>query len=104
MTKLAYLHEPGVLHNLDMNEIYDIERYKLANPTDSSTPKRKKSWFHLQTAANLLMCDENAVEKALCERIIVTRVENITKTLDPEAAVLSRDALAKVIYSRLFYC
>ncbi|KAL0920549.1 hypothetical protein M5K25_009691 [Dendrobium thyrsiflorum] len=70
--------------------------------TDSSTPKDKKSWFHLQTAADLLMCDENALEKSLCERIIVTRDENITKTLDPEAAVLSRDALAKVIYSRLF--
>lgn len=70
--------------------------------TDSSTPKDKNSWFHLQTAAELLMCDENALEKSLCERIIVTRDENITKTLNPEAAVLSRDALAKVIYSRLF--
>lgn len=70
--------------------------------TDSSTPKDQKSWFHLQTAADLLMCDEKALEKSLCQRIIVTRDESITKTLDPEAAVLSRDALAKVIYSRLF--
>ena len=33
---------------------------------------------------------------------MVTRDETITKTLDPEAATLSRDALAKVMYSRLF--
>lgn len=70
--------------------------------TDSSIPKDEKSWFHLKTAASLLMCDEKALERSLCERIIVTRDENITKTLNPEAAVLSRDALAKVIYSRLF--
>jgi myosin heavy subunit len=32
----------------------------------------------------------------------VTRDENIVKTLDPEAAKGSRDALAKTVYSRLF--
>ncbi|KAK8955413.1 hypothetical protein KSP40_PGU016919 [Platanthera guangdongensis] len=69
---------------------------------DSSLPKDEKSWFHLRTAADLLMCDKTALENSLCQRIIVTRDENITKTLNPEAAVQSRDALAKVIYSRLF--
>ncbi|PNX56175.1 myosin-H heavy chain-like protein [Trifolium pratense] len=39
---------------------------------------------------------------SLCKRIIVTRDETIIKCLDPEAATLSRDALAKVVYSRLF--
>jgi myosin-5 len=33
---------------------------------------------------------------------MVTPEEVITRTLDPLAAVLSRDALAKTIYSRLF--
>lgn len=47
-------------------------------------------------------CDEKALEDSLCKRIMVTRDETITKTLDPEAATLSRDALAKVMYSRLF--
>ncbi|KAJ6792577.1 myosin-6-like [Iris pallida] len=69
---------------------------------DSSVPKDEKSRFHLKTAAGLFMCDEQALEDSLCKRIIVTRDENITKCLDPEAAVLSRDALAKVVYSRLF--
>lgn len=69
---------------------------------DSSIPKDEKSWFHLRTAADLLMCDKKALENSLCQRIMVTRDENITKTLNPEAAVQSRDALAKVIYSRLF--
>uniref|UniRef100_M4EFF0 Myosin motor domain-containing protein n=1 Tax=Brassica campestris TaxID=3711 RepID=M4EFF0_BRACM len=70
--------------------------------TDSSVPKDEKSLFHLKTAAELLSCDEKALEDSLCKRIMVTRDETITKTLDPEAATLSRDALAKVMYSRLF--
>lgn len=47
-------------------------------------------------------CDEKALQDSLCQRIIVTRDENIVKTLDPEAAKGSRDALAKTVYSRLF--
>ncbi|KAL2556956.1 Myosin-6 [Forsythia ovata] len=69
---------------------------------DSSTPKDEKSWFHLRTAAELFMCDVKALEDSLCKRVIVTRDETITKWLDPEAAVASRDALAKIVYSRLF--
>ncbi|GJM87348.1 hypothetical protein PR202_ga03294 [Eleusine coracana subsp. coracana] len=69
---------------------------------DSSKPKDEKSMFHLRTAAELFMCDEKALENSLCQRIIVTRDENIVKTLDREAAKGSRDALAKTVYSRLF--
>ncbi|KAI5680025.1 hypothetical protein M9H77_01252 [Catharanthus roseus] len=69
---------------------------------DSSIPKDEKSWFHLRTAAELLMCDAKALEDSLCKRVIVTRDETITKLLDPEAAAISRDALAKIVYSRLF--
>ncbi|KAF7805966.1 myosin-6-like isoform X1 [Senna tora] len=69
---------------------------------DSSMPKDEKSWFHLQTAAELFMCDAKALEDSLCKRLIVTRDETITKSLDPETAALSRDALAKIVYSRLF--
>ncbi|KAK6164334.1 hypothetical protein DH2020_001198 [Rehmannia glutinosa] len=69
---------------------------------DSSTPKDEKSWFHLRTAADLFMCDAKSLEDSLCKRVIVTRDETITKELDPEAAVASRDALAKIVYSRLF--
>ncbi|WMV31941.1 hypothetical protein MTR67_025326, partial [Solanum verrucosum] len=69
---------------------------------DSSAPKDEKSWFHLRTAADLFMCDMKALEDSLCKRVIVTRGETITKWLDPEAAAISRDALAKIVYSRLF--
>lgn len=69
---------------------------------DSSVPKDEKSWFHLRTVAELLMCDPKALEDSLCKRVIVTRDETITKWLDPESAAVSRDALAKVVYSRLF--
>ncbi|GMH02537.1 hypothetical protein Nepgr_004376 [Nepenthes gracilis] len=69
---------------------------------DSSQPKDEKSWFHLNTAAELFMCNPKALEDSLCKREIVTRDETITKYLDPESAALSRDALAKIVYSRLF--
>nr|VDC74364.1 unnamed protein product [Brassica rapa] len=69
---------------------------------DSSAPKDDKSNYHLKTAAELFMCDEQALEDSLCKRVIVTRDESITKWLDPETAALSRDALAKTVYSRLF--
>ncbi|PHU13460.1 Myosin-14 [Capsicum chinense] len=69
---------------------------------DSSAPKDEKSRFHLRTAAELFMCDVKALEDSLCKRVIVTRGETITKWLDPEAAAISRDALAKIVYSRLF--
>ncbi|XVF38109.1 hypothetical protein REPUB_Repub20aG0070100 [Reevesia pubescens] len=70
--------------------------------TDAAEPKDDKSRFHLKTAAELFMCDEKALEDSLCKRIIVTRDESITKSLDPDAAALSRDALSKIVYSKLF--
>ncbi|KAK4585859.1 hypothetical protein RGQ29_023176 [Quercus rubra] len=69
---------------------------------DSSEPKDDRSRFHLATAAELFMCDEKFLEDSLCKRVIVTRDETITKWIDPESAALSRDALAKTVYSRLF--
>lgn len=69
---------------------------------DSSVPKDEQSWFHLRTVSELLECDEKLLGDSLCKRVIVTRDETITKWLDPESAALSRDALAKTVYSRLF--
>ncbi|XP_073274635.1 myosin-12 isoform X2 [Primulina huaijiensis] len=72
------------------------------NEIDSSKIKDDKARYHLKTAAELLMCNEKAMEDSLCKRVIVTPDGSITKPLDPEAAVTSRDAFAKTIYSRLF--
>ncbi|KAG9452018.1 hypothetical protein H6P81_004922 [Aristolochia fimbriata] len=69
---------------------------------DSSQLKDEKSLYHLQTAAELLMCDKKALEDSLCQRVIVTPDGDITKPLDPGSAASNRDALAKTIYSRLF--
>ncbi|KAJ0815407.1 putative myosin head, motor domain, P-loop containing nucleoside triphosphate hydrolase [Helianthus annuus] len=53
----------------------------------------------------LIRCNAKALEQSLCERVILTPADrNITKPLDPAAAVLSRDALAKTVYSRLCDC
>ncbi|XP_057957772.1 myosin-15 [Malania oleifera] len=69
---------------------------------DSSVIKDQKSSFHLQMAANLFMCDVNLLLATLCTRSIQTREGSIVKALDCNAAVASRDALAKTSYARLF--
>ncbi|KAL8166655.1 hypothetical protein V2J09_008154 [Rumex salicifolius] len=69
---------------------------------DSSVLKDSKSEFHLKTASELLMCDPKAMEDALMQRVMITPEEIIKRTLDPLNAVVSRDGLAKTIYSRLF--
>ncbi|KAF3573006.1 hypothetical protein F2Q69_00058168 [Brassica cretica] len=72
--------------------------------SEAAEPKDEKSLFHLKTAAELFMCDEKALEDSLCKRVMVTRDESITKSLDPDSAALGRDALAKIVYSKLFDC
>ncbi|KAE9451222.1 hypothetical protein C3L33_16854, partial [Rhododendron williamsianum] len=69
---------------------------------DSSVPKDDKSKFHLQTTAELLMCDPVGLEDALCKRVMITPEEVIKRCLDPLSALVSRDGLAKTLYSRLF--
>ncbi|XP_042377682.1 myosin-17-like [Zingiber officinale] len=69
---------------------------------DSSVIKDEKSRFHLNMTAQLLMCDAQGLENALIERVMVTPEEIITRTLVPASAIVSRDGLAKTIYSRLF--
>ncbi|KAL4558700.1 hypothetical protein LXL04_036901 [Taraxacum kok-saghyz] len=69
---------------------------------DSSVLKDEKSKFHLQTTSELLMCDYNELEDALLKRMMVTPEEVIKRSLNPEGATVSRDGLAKTLYSRLF--
>ncbi|XP_024316983.1 myosin-8 isoform X2 [Brachypodium distachyon] len=85
----------AILHlgNVDFSE---------GSEADSSVPKDEKSQFHLRTAAELFMCDEKSLEESLCKRVMVTRGESIVRNLDSRGAALSRDALARIVYSRLF--
>ncbi|KAL0785575.1 hypothetical protein Bca101_001821 [Brassica carinata] len=76
--------------------------FEKGEESDAAEPKDDKSRFHLKVAAELFMCDEKALEDSLCKRVMVTRGESITKSLDPGSAALSRDALAKIVYSKLF--
>ncbi|XP_041993696.1 myosin-11-like isoform X2 [Salvia splendens] len=77
-------------------------RFAKGEEIDSSVLKDEKSKFHLQTAAELLMCDSKALEEALLKRVMVTPEEVINRCLDPDGVIVSRDGLAKTKYSRLF--
>ncbi|XWS16193.1 hypothetical protein CRYUN_Cryun34aG0064100 [Craigia yunnanensis] len=76
--------------------------FAMGKEIDSSVIKDEKSRFHLNMTAELLRSDAQSLEDALIKRVMVTPEEIITRTLDPENAVASRDALAKTIYCRLF--
>ncbi|PSS11638.1 Myosin-15 like isoform 1 [Actinidia chinensis var. chinensis] len=69
---------------------------------DSSVIKDQKATFHMEMAANLFMCDVNILLATICTRSIQTYEGIIVKALDCNAAVASRDALAKTVYARLF--
>ncbi|KAJ9545952.1 hypothetical protein OSB04_025659 [Centaurea solstitialis] len=69
---------------------------------DSSVLKDERAKFHLKMTAELLMCDSVGLEDALCKRVMITPEEIIRRSLDPLSAAVSRDGLAKTIYSRLF--
>ncbi|KAF5746964.1 Myosin family protein with Dil domain [Tripterygium wilfordii] len=69
---------------------------------DSSVLKDDQAKFHLKMTSELLMCDAQALEDALCKRVMITPEEVIKRSLDPQSAAISRDGLAKTIYSRLF--
>lgn len=47
-------------------------------------------------------CDYTGLEDALLKRVMVTPEEVIKRSLDPDNALVSRDGLAKTLYSRLF--
>lgn len=53
-------------------------------------------------ATFLYRCDVSLLLSSLCTRSIQTREGTIVKALDCNAALASRDALAKTVYSRLF--
>ncbi|KAK7277524.1 hypothetical protein RJT34_22538 [Clitoria ternatea] len=77
-------------------------KFAKAEETDSAVLEDEQSKFHLDTTAELLMCDSNVLEAALRERMMITPEEVIKRSLDPLGATVSRDGLAKTLYSRLF--
>ncbi|XP_027368060.1 myosin-9 [Abrus precatorius] len=77
-------------------------KFAKSEENDSSVLEGEESKFHLQTTAELLMCDPNALEGALRERVMITPEEIIKRSLDPLGATVGRDGLAKTLYSRLF--
>ncbi|KAG6503601.1 hypothetical protein ZIOFF_035917 [Zingiber officinale] len=94
------------LDGLDESEEYLATRRAMdvvGISTDEQLPFFILEMLNLQKEKKLIhLCDKKALEDSLCKRIIITRGESITKNLNPEAATLSRDSLAKVVYSLLF--
>ncbi|KAI4301137.1 hypothetical protein L6164_034448 [Bauhinia variegata] len=82
--------------------ILHLGNIKFAGESDSSVLADEVSRFHLQMTAELFMCNPTALEDALCKRMMITPEEIIRRSLDPLGAAVSRDGLAKTVYSRLF--
>ncbi|GJU24204.1 AAA+ ATPase domain-containing protein [Tanacetum coccineum] len=64
--------------------------------------QEQSSGASISIYGTLTWCDIQALEDALLKRMMVTPEEVIKRSLDPEGAIVSRDGLAKTLYSRLF--
>ncbi|GAU25942.1 hypothetical protein TSUD_16800, partial [Trifolium subterraneum] len=93
----------------------DVDRFKLGNPRsfhylnqsncfELDALDDSKEYLDTRRAMDVvgISKDEQSLEDSFCKRVMVTRGDTITKCLDPDSAALSRDALAKIVYSRLF--
>ncbi|CAI7810487.1 unnamed protein product [Closterium sp. NIES-53] len=108
---LSRLPRPASPHSSQQESIFRVVAailhlgnitFKGGTAADSSKLHGDKSKFHLEAVAELLRCEKKKLRESLLTRTLVTRDGNIKKDLDPAAAVVSRDTLAKTIYSRLF--
>ncbi|CAJ1968966.1 unnamed protein product [Sphenostylis stenocarpa] len=61
-------------------------KFAKSEENDSSVLEDEESMFHLQTTAELLMCDAKTLEGALLERVMITPDDIIKKSLDPLGA------------------
>ncbi|GFY96251.1 myosin family protein with Dil [Actinidia rufa] len=68
---------------------------------EDSSAIKKETRFHLDMTAELLKCDPKSLEDALIKNVLKARKE-VTRNLKTNAALNSRDALAKSIYFCLF--
>ncbi|CAN1270668.1 XI-C [Linum perenne] len=85
----------AILHlgNIDFRNDGDVE---------AAVVKDEDAKFHFNMTAELLRCDPQSLEDALCKRKMITPDDVIKKSLNPGGATISRDGLAKTIYCRLF--
>jgi len=75
---------------------------QLGNVTFQGEEAAVSSRDVLDNAAALLCVQPEALAPALCTRTITTMAESFVKKLNEQDACVSRDALAKTVYARLF--
>ncbi|RYQ85011.1 hypothetical protein Ahy_B10g104498 isoform D [Arachis hypogaea] len=91
------------------NLIFNVAK-RLSQEIDASHQRRiffSSPWLpqdSLKTKASSSQhrCDLAGLEDALVKRVMITPEEVIKRSLDPQSTAISRDGLAKTIYSRLF--
>nr|KYP51170.1 Myosin-Vb [Cajanus cajan] len=90
MAKMLFYLRNAMMITASKNNIINIH-YQVDAPSSGMLIKNK-----------MIRCDPVALEGALLERVMVTPEEIIKRSLDPLGAAVSRDGLAKMLYSRLF--
>mmetsp|Transcript_27750 Transcript_27750/g.40963 ORF Transcript_27750/g.40963 Transcript_27750/m.40963 type:complete len:1607 (-) Transcript_27750:96-4916(-) len=84
----------GILHLGQIS--FDVEE---TDGVDASVISNRKP---LEIAARLMHVDEDKLETALTERLILARGTEIRTKLTPEKSIDSRDALGKTMYGAMF--
>ncbi|KAG6418724.1 hypothetical protein SASPL_120928 [Salvia splendens] len=103
------LHHLPVYASSKANDVDDAHDYYLFGNKESHEccwNWSRRAGFNLQNCRinSPSWCDSKALEDALLKRVMVTPEEVINRCPDPDGAIVSRDGLAKTIYSRLFNC
>ena len=83
------------------NVTFDVKSGGTSGEDDGSKVSMS-CYYHFQTLCSLLELDEEALEKALTIRTIVTPEKVYDKMMSVEEAEYARDAFAKTIYGALF--
>ncbi|KAK6775411.1 hypothetical protein RDI58_026412 [Solanum bulbocastanum] len=102
------LEHPKSFRYLNQSKCYelvgvsDAEEYLATRRAMDVVGISKKEQVYILYSFASFMCDPVALEDALCKRVMITPEEVIKRSLDPRSAEISRDGLAKTVYSRLF--
>ncbi|KAK6785889.1 hypothetical protein RDI58_014414 [Solanum bulbocastanum] len=95
------LGDPKTFHYLNQSSCFEL--VGVSDAQDYLATRRAMDVVGISEKEQVMpWCDLKDLEDALLKRVMVTPEEVIKRSLDPDAATVSRDGLAKTLYSRLF--
>nr|GEW86698.1 ATP-sulfurylase PUA-like domain-containing protein [Tanacetum cinerariifolium] len=92
-----------VIQPIKYHDGFDVIDFPLKNCERSLKRGTLMQCLFSSLGIRMRRCDKTVLEDSFYTRVIVTRGENIKKCLD-STTTISRDAFAKIVYTKLFDC